>query len=58
MQLAAEAHGKIADIDHFLYFAQAFLQAFYTAQRGRLEAQVLLGRRRKDKHDRGTPAAR
>jgi uncharacterized RDD family membrane protein YckC len=38
--------------------AQAFLQAFYTAQRGRLEAQVLLGRRRKDKHDRGTPAAR
>ena len=33
--------------------AQAFLQAFYTAQRGRLEAQVLLGKRRKDKHDRG-----
>ena len=34
--------------------AQAFLQAFYTAQRGRLEAQVLFGKRRKDKHDRGT----
>ena len=33
--------------------AGAFLQAFYTAQRGRLEAQVLLGKRRKDKHDRG-----
>jgi hypothetical protein len=32
--------------------ALAFLQSFYTAQRGRLEAQVLLGRRRKDKHDR------
>jgi hypothetical protein len=32
--------------------AQAFLQAFYTAQRARLEAQVLLGKRRKDKHDR------
>jgi uncharacterized RDD family membrane protein YckC len=32
--------------------AQAFLQAFYTAQRGRLEAQVLFGKRRKDKHDR------
>jgi uncharacterized RDD family membrane protein YckC len=33
--------------------ALAFLQAFYTAQRGRLEAQVLFGKRRKDKHDRG-----
>jgi uncharacterized RDD family membrane protein YckC len=33
--------------------AQAFLRAFYTAQRGRLESQVLLGRRRRDKHDRG-----
>lgn len=32
--------------------AQAFLQAFYAAQRGRLEAQVLMGKRRKDKHDR------
>ena len=38
--------------------AQAFLQAFYTAQRGRLEAQVLLGKRRKDKHDRGAAAKR
>jgi uncharacterized RDD family membrane protein YckC len=38
--------------------AQAFLQAFYTAQRGRLEAQVLLGKRRKDKHDRGTAGKR
>jgi hypothetical protein len=38
--------------------AQAFLQAFYTAQRGRLEAQVLLGKRRKDKHDRGGPGMR
>jgi hypothetical protein len=37
--------------------AQAFLQAFYTAQRGRLEAQVLFGKRRKDKHDRGASAA-
>ena len=37
--------------------AQAFLQAFYTAQRGRLEAQVLLGKRRKDKHDRGAAGA-
>jgi len=34
--------------------AQTFLQAFYTAQRGRLEAQVLFGKRRKDKHDRGS----
>ena len=38
--------------------AQAFLQAFYTAQRRRLEAQVLLGKRRKDKHDRGAAGKR
>jgi uncharacterized RDD family membrane protein YckC len=38
--------------------AQAFLQAFYTAQRGRLEAQVLFGKRRKDKHDRASGTAR
>ena len=38
--------------------AQAFLQAFYTAQRARLEAQVLLGKRRKDKHDRGASSKR
>src|SRR6185295_7194651 len=38
--------------------AQAFLQAFYTAQRGRLEAQVLLGKRHKDKHDRGAMGKR
>ncbi len=37
---------------------QAFLQAFYTAQRGRLEAQVLFGKRRKDKHDRGASGVR
>jgi uncharacterized RDD family membrane protein YckC len=37
--------------------ARVFLQAFYTAQRGRLEAQVLLGRRRKDKHDRKAAGA-
>jgi len=30
----------------------AFLQAFYAALRARLEAQVLYGKRRKDKHDR------
>jgi uncharacterized RDD family membrane protein YckC len=38
--------------------AQDFLQAFYAAQRGRLEAQVLFGRRRKDKHDRGVSGFR
>ena len=38
--------------------AQAFLQAYYTAQRGRHEAQVLHGKRRKDKHDRGGPGMR
>jgi uncharacterized RDD family membrane protein YckC len=38
--------------------AQGFLQAFYAAQRGRLEAQVLFGRRRKDKHDRGVSGFR
>jgi hypothetical protein len=32
---------------------QQFLQAFYTALRRRLEAQMLFGIRRKDKHDRG-----
>ena len=36
---------------------QGFLQAFYAAQRGRLEAQVLMGKRRKDKHDRKAPGA-
>ena len=38
--------------------ARAFLQAFYTAQRGRLEAQVLFGKRRKDKHDRDAAAGK
>jgi len=38
--------------------AAEFLQAFYAALRARLEAQVLYGRRRKDKHDRtGRPPA-
>lgn len=36
---------------------QAFLQAFYAAQRARLEAQVLMGKRRKDKHDRKASGA-
>jgi uncharacterized RDD family membrane protein YckC len=38
--------------------AAEFLQAFYAALRARLEAQVLYGKRRRDKHDRGgqTPA--
>jgi len=38
--------------------AEAFLKAFYAAQRGRLEAQVLMGKRRKDKHDRGARPSR
>jgi uncharacterized RDD family membrane protein YckC len=38
--------------------AQSFLHAFYKAQRGRLEAQVLFGKRRKDKHDRRVSAPR
>ena len=38
--------------------AVEFLQAFYAALRARLEAQVLYGKRRKDKHDRaGRPPA-
>jgi hypothetical protein len=28
MKLTAESNGKIADIDHFLDFAEAFLEAF------------------------------
>jgi len=32
---------------------QAFLTAYYTALRGRLERQMLFGRRRRDKNDRG-----
>ncbi len=28
MQLTTQSNGKIADIDHFLYFAEAFLEAF------------------------------
>jgi len=34
--------------------AAAFLKAFYAAQRGRLEQDMLFGVRRKDKNDRGT----
>lgn len=30
-----------------------FLEGYYTALRGRLEGQLLFGRRRRDKHDRG-----
>jgi hypothetical protein len=32
--------------------ATAFLEAFYAAQRRRLEAELAFGRRRRDKHDR------
>lgn len=32
--------------------ARAFLEAFYAAQRSRLEAELAFGRRRRDKHDR------
>jgi uncharacterized RDD family membrane protein YckC len=32
---------------------EPFLEAFYAAQRGRLERRLLFGRRRADKHDRG-----
>jgi uncharacterized RDD family membrane protein YckC len=42
----------------FPFDAHAFLQAFYATQRGRLEAQVLLGKRRRDKHDRGAAGGR
>jgi uncharacterized RDD family membrane protein YckC len=33
--------------------ATAFLEAFYAAQRAQLERRLLLGKRRRDKHDRG-----
>jgi hypothetical protein len=33
--------------------ANAFLQAFYAAQRAHLERRMLFGHRRKDKHDKG-----
>ena len=32
--------------------SRAFLEAFYAALRGRLEARMLVGVRREDKHDR------
>jgi uncharacterized RDD family membrane protein YckC len=32
-----------------------FLEAYYSALRGRLESGLLMGRRRRDKHDRATP---
>lgn len=38
--------------------AGAFLDAFYAAQRGRLEREMLFGIRRRDKHDRGEAAPR
>lgn len=34
------------------FHARAFLDAFYAAQRRRLEAELAFGRRRRDKHDR------
>jgi uncharacterized RDD family membrane protein YckC len=38
--------------DGHAFHARAFLDAFYAAQRSRLEAELAFGRRRRDKHDR------
>lgn len=45
---------KIAYVhpDGLAFDARAFLEAFYAAQRSRLEAELAFGRRRRDKHDR------
>ena len=61
-QDAAALHGDVArriirkigyvHPDGGAFDARGFLEAFYSAQRRRLEAELAFGRRRRDKHDR------
>jgi uncharacterized RDD family membrane protein YckC len=61
-QDAAALHGDVArrivrkigyvHPDGRAFDARGFLEAFYAAQRRRLEAELAFGRRRRDKHDR------
>jgi uncharacterized RDD family membrane protein YckC len=49
-RIARKIRYALPDKDDF--DATAFLEAFYAAQRRRLEAELAFGRRRRDKHDR------
>jgi len=51
-EVARRIRGKIAWDGPLDVTDQSFLAAYYSALRGRLEGQALLGRRRRDKYDR------
>jgi uncharacterized RDD family membrane protein YckC len=50
--VATRIRGKIAWTAGAYELDRSFLQAYYTALRGRLETRMLLGRRKRDKFDR------
>lgn len=50
--VATRIRGKIAWTAGAYEMDRSFLQAYYTALRGRLETRMLLGRRKRDKFDR------
>jgi uncharacterized RDD family membrane protein YckC len=50
--VAASIRKKLGRSEHADLSDAAFLDAYYGALRGRLEQRLLLGRRRRDKHDR------
>jgi hypothetical protein len=50
--VATRIRGKIAWTAGEYELDRSFLQAYYTALRGRLETRMLLGRRKRDKFDR------
>jgi uncharacterized RDD family membrane protein YckC len=51
-EAAAAIRRKLGRVEDAAASDAAFLEAYYAALRQRLEAQLLLGRRRRDKHDR------
>jgi uncharacterized RDD family membrane protein YckC len=51
-EVARRIRSKIAWVDTPYEFDADFLAAYYVALRGRLEARLLMGRRRKDKFDK------
>jgi hypothetical protein len=52
-EVARRIRGKIAWVDEVGVSDRAFLTGYYAALRGRLERQMLFGRRRADKFDAG-----
>ena len=51
-EVARRIRGKIGWPEASTVSDRAFLSAYYAGLRGRLESQLLFGRRRRDKHDR------